>query len=84
MITIQDFNNLPKNEQVYTLFHEGKELLDRRNGEFIIKLFAVHELYVEIWYNAGKNFIDQIQVIEESELVKIYDSEIKLSELLNK
>lgn len=84
MNTIQNFSSLPKNEQVYTLFHEGKEVLDRRDGEFVIKLFSVQELYVEVWYNSSRNIIEQIQVISEEDLVRIYDKEINLSQLIKK
>ena len=84
MYTIKDFNKLPKNEQVYTLFHEGKELLDRKDGEFVIKLFSVHEIFVEIWYNSTRNIIENIQVVHEEDLVKIYDREINLSQLIKK
>lgn len=84
MYTIKDFNSLPKNEQVYTLFHEGKELLDRKQGDFVIKLFSVRELFVEIWYNSGRNIIEKIQVVHEEDLIKIYDREIKLSQLIKK
>ena len=84
MYTLKDFNSLPKNEQVYTLFHEGKELLERREGDFVVKLFTVHELFVEVWYNSNRNIIEKIQVIREENLVKIYDKEINLSQLIKK
>lgn len=84
MYTIKDFSKLPKNEQVYTLFNEGKELLDRKDGEFVIKLFSVHEIFVEIWYNSTRNIIENIQVVHEEDLVKIYDREISLSQLIKK
>ena len=84
MLTINDFNKLPKNEQVYALFHDGKEILHRKSGDYIVKLFIVHDLYVEIWYNSGKNVIDRIQVINETDLVRIYAKEINLSGLIKK
>lgn len=84
MNTIKDFNKLPKNEQVYTLFHDGKELLQRIDGAFVIKLFSVQSIFVEIWYNHKRNIIEKIQVIEEDDLLKIYDKEINLTQLIVK
>ncbi len=84
MLTTKDFSRLPKNEQVYKLFNEGKELLTRKDSMFIVKLFSIDDLYVEIWYNAEKNFIDNIKVVSEQDLVKIYEKEIKLSSLIRK
>lgn len=82
MYTIKDFNRLPKNEQVYKLFNDGKELLTRKHRDFIVKLFLVDETFVEIWYNSDKNLIENIKVIDENDLVKIYDKEINLSQLI--
>lgn len=84
MNAIQEFNKLPKNEQVYTLFHDGKELLERVDGEFVIKLFSVHEIYVEIWYNRMRNIIENIMVVKEEDLMQSYEDEIKLSQLIKK
>ena len=61
MFTIKNFNQLPKNEQVYKIFREGTEVLSRQHEEFIIKLFSVAGLFVEIWYNAEKNIIEKMK-----------------------
>jgi len=82
MKSINKFNELPKNEQVYTLFHDGKELFQRLEKNFIIRLFAVNGEFVEIWYNQKKNIIEKIDVVDNSELYINYGDSINLHELL--
>ncbi len=82
MKSIKNFNELPKNEQVYTLFHDGKELFSRSEKKFIIKLFVVYEQFVEIWYNSDKNIIVKIEVVTDKELYTKYGDNINLDELM--
>lgn len=83
MITIEDFNRLPKNEQVYILFHKGKEVIVRRHSKRIVKLFLIDNLFVEIWYCPHMNIIEKITVIDEEELISLYEKEINIKELIN-
>ena len=83
MITIEDFSKLPKNEQVYKLFHEGKEIFVRKQSQRIVKLFLIENLFVEIWYCSQKNIIENITVIDEEELINLYEKEINIKELTN-
>lgn len=82
MSMIKDFSQLPKNEQVYKLFHEGTELFARRKKQFVIKLFSFNEIFVEVWYDSTRNLIENIEVIEEENLIGLYDKHINLSALL--
>lgn len=82
MESIKKFNDLPKNEQVYTLFHDGKELFSRSEKKYIIKLFVVYEQFVEIWYNSDKNIIVKIETVTDTELYSKYGDNIKLDELI--
>lgn len=83
MITIEDFRKLPKNEQVYKLFHDGKEIFVRKQSKRIIKLFLIENLFVEIWYCSQKNIIENITVVDEEELINLYEKEINIKELTN-
>ena len=69
MMTIEDFNILPKNEQVYKLFHDGKEVFARKHAQRIVKLFLIENLFVEIWYCSHNNIIEKITVVDEEELI---------------
>lgn len=82
MESINKFNDLPKNEQVYTLFHDGKELFSRTEKKHIIKLFVVYEQFVEIWYNSDKNIIVKIETVTDTELYSKYGDNINLDELI--
>jgi len=81
MKSTKNFNELPKNEQVYTLFHDGKELFSRSEKKYIIKLFVVFEQFVEIWYNSDKNIIEKIESVSDRELYRNYGDNINLDEL---
>lgn len=83
MITIEDFRKLPKNEQVYKLFNEGQEVFIRKQAQRIIKLFLIESLFVEIWYCSQKNIIENITVVDEEELINLYEKEINIKELTN-
>jgi len=83
MKALKEFSNLPKNEQVYILFHDGTELLTRKHESYIIKLFQVEDIFVEIWYNAQKNVIQEIKVVDLDELIMKYDAELNLPDFLN-
>ena len=83
MLNIEDFNRLPKNEQVYKLFHEGKEVFVRKQSQRNVKLFILENLFVEIWYCPHKNIIENITVIDETELINLYEKEINIKELIN-
>jgi len=83
MITIEDFSRLPKNEQVYKLFHEGKEVFARKHLQRIVKLFLIESLFVEVWYCPHMNIIEKIKVIDEEELIDLYEKEINIKELIN-
>jgi len=78
----ENFSELPKNEQVYNLFHDGKELFSRLEKKYIIKLFVVYEQFVEIWYNSDKNIIEKIAVLPDKELFARYGDHIKLGEII--
>jgi hypothetical protein len=84
MKSVRNFNELPKNEQVYTLFHDGKELFTRSVKSYVIRLFVVYDQFVEIWYNSEKNIIEKIEAVTDRDLYKNYNDKINLSELLKK
>jgi len=82
MYSATDFTQLPKNEQIYSLFHEGKELLIRHTNHYAIKLFILNDFFAEVWYQSPRNIIEKIQVVSEEDLVRYYDKEINLSNLI--
>jgi hypothetical protein len=83
MHTHKNFSELPKNEQVYQLFRNGKELFVKRNKNFIVRLFALSGIFVEIWYDNRQNRIERIEVIDEDQLLNTYQDELNIGELIN-
>lgn len=83
MTTRESFRQLPKNEQVYTLFNEGRELHERKRGKYLIKLVRVQEIFVEIRYNQIEGRIDDIRVIDKADVARIYGHAVDLG-LLSK
>ena len=82
MYSATDFTQLPKNEQIYSLFHGGKELLIRHTNHYTIKLFILNNFFAEVWYQSPRSIIEKIQVVSEEDLVRYYDKEINLSNLI--
>lgn len=82
MCSAIDFTQLPKNEQIYSLFHGGKELLVRHTKNYVIKLFVLNDFFAEVWYNSPLNIIEKIQVVSEEDLVIHYDKEINLTNFI--
>ncbi len=82
MKSTKKFNELPKNEQVYTLFHDGTELFSRSEKKYVIRLFVVSEQFVEIWYDSEKNIIEKIETIAEKDIYNNYGDNINLDELI--
>lgn len=80
---IEDFSKLPKNEQVYKLFNEGKEVFVRKQSQRIVKLFLIEDLFVEIWYCSQKNIIENIIVVDEEDFFNLYGKEINIKELID-
>ncbi len=64
----QDFRKLPKNQQIYLLFNEGIELTSRQNRSYLIKLYKICDLFVELWYQPSENMVEQIKILTSEEL----------------
>ncbi|MBN2175812.1 MAG: hypothetical protein JW731_16905 [Bacteroidales bacterium] len=78
-----NFGNLPKNEQIYQLFKNGKELFGRRSRQYMIKLYSINGIFVELWYLDENNLIERIELIEEEKLLEIYKNQINIQDLMN-
>lgn len=79
MNPIDDFSSLPKNEQVYILFHEGRKLFERTSKQYSIHLFRVADSWVEVWYSSNQSLIENIQVLNKRELLETYGNILELT-----
>jgi hypothetical protein len=81
MIAREDFNTLPKIEQVTELFNSGEEICSRIYNNAIIKLYSLSNYFVEIWYSPSKNIISQITVVDLDDVIHLYENKINLPDL---
>lgn len=80
-MTIQEFSSLPVQEQVSVVLSNGTELLDRIYVYYVVRLYHIGDLYVEIWYQQLSNRIDKVQVVEIDDVIHLYESQINISDL---
>ncbi len=59
----------------------GTELLDRIYVYYVVRLYYIGDLYVEIWYQQLSNRIDKVQVVEIDDVIHLYESQINISDL---
>ena len=64
MITDQQFIKMPVEEQVTTVLGRGVELLDRIYIYYIVKLYKLDDLFVEIWYKQTTSRIDKVELVQ--------------------
>jgi len=78
MKEVINFNELPKNEQLYKLHHEGKELTSRQYCGFVIRLYTVCDQFVEVWFNPMQNLVEKIITLTQDDLILKYEKQIEL------
>lgn len=80
-MTSDQFLQLPIEERVTLTLNEGAELLERIYMYFVIKLYTIEGLYVEIWYQQLSKKIDKVELVELDEVVHLYEGQINISDL---
>lgn len=81
MLTAEKFAALPVEEQVTTLLVHGNELLERIFLNYIIKIYGLGDFHAEIWYQQITNRIDKVQIVQLSDVLHLYESQINISDL---
>ncbi len=81
MISYHQFNNMPVQEQLTTVLGQGIDLLERVYVYYIIKLYKLDDLYIEIWYKQTTNRIDKVKVVDLNDVIHLYESQINISDL---
>ncbi|MBW6492283.1 MAG: hypothetical protein K0B15_13945 [Lentimicrobium sp.] len=81
MITEQEFREMPAKEQVSVVLENGMELLDRIYVYYVVKLYRVDHLYIEIWYQQLSNQIDKVKLVNLEDVLHLYESQINISDL---
>jgi len=71
-ITKKEFEDLTKTEQVLKLIRDGKEISYREKGNYDIHLYALSDIFVELWYQKNTKKIMKVKVTEPESVVKNY------------
>lgn len=80
-MTADQFKHLTSLQQMEVLFDQGRELMSRIFVFYNIRLFALGDFFVEVWYRQTTNKIDRIVVLGIDSVIDLYESQIKLSDL---
>ena len=83
-MTPQEFNQLPSNVRAELLWDQGQYLLERVvYNEYIVKMYLVDKFYVEVYYNATDNQIEDITALENEKDWEGFLNSINIKVLLN-
>ncbi len=75
------FRRLRRIDQMQMLFDEGEELAGRIYLFFSVRLYSLHDFFVEVWYHQTTNRIDRIIVINSDDVLKLYENQINIGEM---
>jgi hypothetical protein len=78
-----EFLALSHQEQVEILFDHGQELMNRIYVFYNIKLYSLFGFYVEIWYKQTTNKIDKVNIVNLTDVVHLYESQINIQDLFS-
>ena len=78
---VSEFENMQLNEKVALLFGRGNELLERIFMYYIVKLYRLENLDVEIWYHQTMHRIDKVIVVDLDDVIHLYEKQINISDL---
>lgn len=83
MITVEEFNLMSVHERVTNVLAHGTELLERIYVFYVVKLYALGDFYVEIWYHQTTNRIDRVNSVKLDDVLHLYESQINISDLFS-
>ena len=81
-MTKEMFENAPLDRKVYKVFESGRELASRDFLHCHIKLFALGDFYVEVFYVPATNKIHKVDTLSLDEVLQIYQNQLDISDLL--
>lgn len=76
-----DFRKLTIFRQVELLFEKGQHLLSRIYLFYNIHLYALSGFYAEIWYRQADSKIERVVLLDQSDVLDLYDNQIGLSDI---
>jgi hypothetical protein len=76
-----DFRKLTIFRQVELLFEKGQHVLSRIYLFYNVHLYILSGFYVEIWYRQADNKIERVLILDQSDVLDLYDNQIGLSDI---
>lgn len=71
-LTNASFQNLTKTEQVVMIINSGKELMTRQNEGYIIHLYLLSGIFVEVCYESTSQKIVNVESINKESITRNY------------
>ena len=72
LVTDTSFQNLTKTEQVVMVMRLGKELLTRNSDNFLIHLYLLSNIFIEVWYEKESNKIIKLNTTNKQDIIDNY------------
>lgn len=82
-MTREEFESIPLDRKVYKVLELGRELAFRDFLHCHIKLYAVSDFYVEVYYVPATNKIHKVETLCLDDVLEIYQNQLDISGLLN-
>ena len=76
-----DFRKLTIFRQVELLLDKGRHVLSRIFLFYNVHLYSLSGFYAEIWYRQADNKIDRVILLDESDVLDLYDNQIGLGDI---
>ena len=83
MITLERFILLSLAERLHYVFNHGNELFSKKEHQYLIKLYVLDNIYVEVWFQVAKNKIEKVVALNEEEVLLKYGELIDISDIFN-
>ncbi|MDN5201088.1 hypothetical protein QQ008_06940 [Fulvivirgaceae bacterium BMA10] len=84
MLSLKEFNNLPKFEQCVYLWQKCSFITNRflKDG-YSINLYYAGNFYAEVWYNGNLNKVGSIKTFEKLSQLKPYLDKINIKDIFD-
>ncbi len=76
-----EFRKLTIFRQVELLFEKGQQMLSSVYMFYNIQLYTLSGFYAEIWYRQADNKIDRVILLDQSDVLDLYNNQIGLSDI---
>ena len=76
-----EFRKLTIFRQVELLFEKGHHVLSRIYLFYNVHLYTLSGFYAEIWYRQADNKIERVVLLNQSDVLDLYDDQIGLSDI---